>query len=413
MDKKNKTFCVAPWISTYVNPQGKVYPCCVWDQDKLGEGLGNVNNDSLENIYKSNETKRIRQALLSGEILPECAHCDRQSSREFDVSYRSYLNEKFKHVKINSVDSELKLMMWDIRLSNFCNFKCRSCSLAFSSSWFEDHKILHPTDTVNKKALIQINDKQKFLTSLEKHYQYVEEVYFAGGEPLIMPEHYTILEELIKRQKQPKLRYNTNLSNLDVKGVPIESYWEKFDTVDIAISIDGIGPIGEYIRKGFEHQVVVKNIERIQKFVKNQRSLGKDFSINYTVTFGALNYFHMIDFIKFFVNNNFLNEFSNLQSNPLFGPKELNCKVLPQSAASKYRILKDEYIESINDGILQDKVKNFLNDIYNFSVQETPDDSQYRIESFLEHTLKLDNIRNESLKEVFKGDYLLDFININ
>ena len=413
MDKKNKTFCVAPWISTYVNPQGKVYPCCVWDQDKLGEGFGNVNKDSLENIYKSDETKRIRKALLAGEVLPECTHCDKQSTREFDVSYRSYLNKKFKHVRIDSVDRELTLMMWDIRLSNFCNFKCRSCSLAFSSSWFEDHKILHPTDTGNKKALIQIDNKEKFLTSLEEHYKYVEEVYFAGGEPLIMPEHYTILDELTKRQIQPKLRYNTNLSNLDVKGVPIEKYWEKFNTIDIAISIDGIGPIGEYIRKGFNHEVVIKNIERIQKFAKTQRSLGKDIRIYYTVTFGALNYFHMIDFIKFFVDNDFLGEFSNLQSNPLFGPKELNCKVLPKSAMSKYETLKNEYIKSITDGILQDKVKNFLNDIYNFSVQETLDGSQYSIESFLEHTNKLDSIRNESLEEVFKGDYLLDFIHIN
>ena len=47
---------------------------------------------------------------------------------------------------------------------------------------------------------------------VDQHIMDVEEIYFAGGEPLVMQEHYTILEKLIEAGRTDvRLRYNTYL----------------------------------------------------------------------------------------------------------------------------------------------------------------------------------------------------------
>ena len=62
-----KPYCVAPWTSLYLDPMGKVYPCCIWQQQGqyVGEvdGFGNINENTLEEIYNSKEAQRVKKAM--------------------------------------------------------------------------------------------------------------------------------------------------------------------------------------------------------------------------------------------------------------------------------------------------------------------------------------------------------------
>jgi organic radical activating enzyme len=50
------------------------------------------------------------------------------------------------------------------------------------------------------------------------HIDYVEQIYFAGGEPLLMEEHYRILDELVQRKRfDVRLIYNTNFTHIKLK----------------------------------------------------------------------------------------------------------------------------------------------------------------------------------------------------
>ena len=86
---------------------------------------------------------------------------------------------------------------------------------------------------------------------LEPHFDTVERIYFAGGEPLMMEEHYRILKRLIKMgRSEVVLIYNTNLSTLNLKKDSVLDLWPQFDRVVIEASLDGSGERGEFVRKG-------------------------------------------------------------------------------------------------------------------------------------------------------------------
>ena len=80
-----------------------------------------------------------------------------------------------------------------------------------SSSWEEESRRLN-VDVSAPKI-----DEQKVLDEIEPLYDHVEEVYFAGGEPLISDHHYHILDKLLEKDIRPTIRYNTNLSTLIIK----------------------------------------------------------------------------------------------------------------------------------------------------------------------------------------------------
>ena len=413
-----KPYCIAPWTSLYVDPKGTVFPCCVWQDTGMSsgdmKGFGNLNNQSLQEIYTSEEALRVKKLMLDNIAIPECTHCIKQEEKSGEWSYRKYMDRHFGHI-INDYEKEdSKLALWDVRISNFCNFKCRSCSHLFSSAWYEDAVKLETTDgigiaTSGNKALITLNNKDNFFEDLEPHFDYVEEVYFAGGEPLIMPEHYKILDKLIAKNKKIKVRYNTNLSVLDRKNETLEKYWEFFDLVDIGISIDGIHGIGEYIRTGFNHTNVINNIKRLQAFIKKEREAGKKSVMRYSITISILNIFHLFDFVDFFIENKLLTKYSNLQPNTLYWPNHLNMQLLPPAAVDEFKEkfdsfdfsrIEDEHVRKMTELFFYDayehlkKEKNFSQDLHHFYLR----------------TKKLDETRKEKFLEVYKDSPLLKYV---
>ena len=68
----SKTFCILPWIHTYVNPDGSVLPCCIGD---YAQHLGNVQQSKVIEIWNSEKYQNMRQKMLSGERCTECVAC--------------------------------------------------------------------------------------------------------------------------------------------------------------------------------------------------------------------------------------------------------------------------------------------------------------------------------------------------
>jgi organic radical activating enzyme len=67
---------------------------------------------------------------------------------------------------------------------------------------------------------------------LVPHLDYVEQIYFAGGEPLLMEEHYHILEELVRSRFDVRLIYNTNFTHTQSQRTfSVFEYWKQFDSV--------------------------------------------------------------------------------------------------------------------------------------------------------------------------------------
>ena len=220
--------------------------------------------------------RNLRQELLNGAFPESCKKCYEQEEMGI-TSFRQNANFTFnKHIaNIDSMTDDtghvedMKLHYWDFRFSNLCNKKCRMCGGHLSSLWNADELAVYgeasesaPGGVVNTRDLSIDN----LYELLDQHIEHVEEIYFAGGEPLIMEEHYYIIEKLIEEKRTDvKLRYNTTLLKLNYKKWDNIELWKHFDSVNVIASLDAMDTRGEYIRKGTVWSTIEKNVDRISQ----------------------------------------------------------------------------------------------------------------------------------------------------
>lgn len=255
----NGVICAAPWAHLYVNPNGNVHPCCTtWSVN-----YGNINQDSLETVWNSETANKFRQALLDGVKQECCEFCYNQENMT-GSSLRTWLNDDYGHL-INSDSAPLTNIAYiDIRSSNICNFACVMCNRHLSSKWHDLNTELGYE--FDEPKFINLNDDAKqSVIDIMKHN--VENIYFAGGEPLITPFHYEMLEYLIDAgySKNISLRYNTNLSTVKYKNKSVFDLWKQFKKVNISASIDMPGIRGEFQRNGSDWKQIVDNWNNIRE----------------------------------------------------------------------------------------------------------------------------------------------------
>ena len=134
----SKTICILPWIHMYVNADGNVLPCCIGDYK---QPLGNTHNRSIEDIWNSHEYKTLRKQLMNGEKPSVCHQCwkhEEAGNNSSRISNNKRFKEDFHIVDKTNTDGSLDTMdlrYFDVRWSNICNFKCRTCSATYSSNW--------------------------------------------------------------------------------------------------------------------------------------------------------------------------------------------------------------------------------------------------------------------------------------
>lgn len=421
IDKNNKSFCMAPWVSLHIWPEGKVFPCCLWD---VKEPIGNINYQSLDDLWNSPKMKDARVKMLKGEKIDACSRCYHLEDTGYG-SYRQDLNErhgnKIEYIDFTKEDGtvdEVKLHLWDFRLSNFCNFKCRSCGFGLSSSWYLDTKELAVSDKLKEidstyynnpdkdktSSLIAINDKISFLDLLEPHYDCVDEVYFAGGEPLMMPEHYQILDRLLENNRTDiLLRYSTNFSKLTFKGKHVFDYWKHFPNLQLWMSIDGVGKIGEYVRKGYNDTIFENNINEFKKSGLTPPDIG------YMITYGALNYLHLFDMVLNFIEREFVDYGDPFWGNklphfsPISYPPCYDCRYLPDRFKKQFKLRLDTFNKELEDaGASSFFIKDIIDKltaVYNRSIEQ-----EFNYKHMLECktvTEELDRLRKEKFEDIF------------
>ena len=261
----NKSFCIYPWIHIHAYPTGAAYPCC---HAEMADSIGNARENTLEHIFNDAPMRELRSRMLTGEKSSTCARCYEQEASGFFSGRQSANKHHGHHIArtdatlADGTVEKMELTYWDIRFSNLCNLKCRSCGHIFSSQWYQDQaRLAGPEWRLNNSVLNYAGrDPEDMFAQLQPHLDYVEQIYFAGGEPLLMEEHYRILEELVKRKRfDVRLIYNTNFTHTDLRGRSVFDYWSQFDSVSVGASLDAQGSAAEYIRKGTVWYDVVQN----------------------------------------------------------------------------------------------------------------------------------------------------------
>ena len=389
----SESFCILPWMHLHSYPDGRAYPCCFAYERT---SVGNLNTESMEQVFNGEKMKKMRVNMLEGKKCRECVKCYDQEKSGF-FSLRLSSNKHFGH-NIPLVHNTLPdgkadfvIKYWDIRFSNLCNMACRSCGTWFSSNWYEDHKKITGSPPNHAKIMKVGRSTNDIWEQLLDQFDNVEQFYFAGGEPIIMEEHYRILKELDKRKMyHVRLIYNTNFSKTMFKDIDVFELWNKFESVSIGASLDAEGPRAELMRKGTKWDDIVANRKRMMQVCPKV-----DFYISSTV--GLTNSLHVADFHRSWVEHGLIKP-SDFNFNLLQSPYWQRMDILPREFKEK---VKQKYQDHIAWLKTNDPLTRATKGFESALKWMYANDNIQHLDYFFENTRKYDAVRNEDTPSVF------------
>jgi len=391
--EESKVFCMFPWLHLNVTPRGDIYPCCSNDYQNP---FGNTKEISLEQAFNSPKMKELRLDMLNDRKNSICNFCYKHeeagphSFRNYSKdNFAKYFDEIVPTTQEDGTVSEFKMRYFDIRFSNICNFKCRTCGAEFSSQWAAEHRENFEPD--HPILLHADGDTGSLLQEVLTHVEHIDLAYFAGGEPLITDEHYTILEEMIRLGRtDTTLRYNTNASNIKYKRHDILELWKHFKRVELSCSIDHYGERAEYIRKGTDWGKVESNLKLFRDLPQ------VDFQINTVLS--LFNYTTLDEFYNYLKNRDLVRHYDWHHSLYLaVHPIYYSAKSLPLDIklAGSYRL--NNFISRNKESL--PLIHRLITSAISFAEESNTWDEAK--ESFFAHTTSMDKIRNESFWKIF------------
>lgn len=372
--RQTNIFCSAPWSHLHVLPEGDVLPCCMWDYSVYEDGgrFGNINDyDDITDLFNNTRFRELRQSFLSNEPAVGCHRCYHQEKFNRYSSFRSFMNsdkilteDVFRTIESTNNDGsidDITVTYLDVRFGNICNLKCRMCGHHLSSTWYDElvkEAELNGSQPPDQKFVhVDCYDK------IEPFLETVTEIYFAGGEPTLYPEHLQILDRLVEiGNTDLHIRYNTNMSSLKYKGRDFIDVWQKFNHVSIGASIDDQGDIVRYIRTGLDWTKACKNMNRLLHEAPHVRTV-------ITPTIGILNLETFPAFHQFAIENGWCSadrytlgyvdwpQYMNIRNLPLWYQQEMieiytEHRDWVKENAAKYHVKDPDHIVAVIDELI-------------------------------------------------------------
>lgn len=396
---ENKSFCMLPWTHLHITPAGVTAPCCVATTHSNPE-IDNIRGSTIKSEINSDKMNNLRKSMLDGVLSKECTTCHLHEQQNI-TSTRQVLNRELSQyydeaVPQTNIDGSLddfKMRYFDIRFSNICNFKCRTCGPDYSSQWGLE---INKNSNSDRQIIIHVdNGKNKVIEEVLEQVPNMRLAYFAGGEPLITEEHYVILEEMIRTgaAKNVQLKYNTNASNFKYKDKDLLSIWKHFDKgVIVDASVDHYGSRAEYIRHGTDWATVESNIRLLRTLPYVSLRMNTVLSIFNILTIG--------DFYDYLIKNDLYNnqDMGYLVYN-MISPAYLSCHILPP----KYKTQGTNSIMTAISLLLQNKfsMAKIVQLKHAYTWSKTYDTWDIQKDEFKREINRLDILRNEDFRKTF------------
>lgn len=290
----SKTFCLHPFTGLATREDGAIQACC------RSHPVGWIQDNTLEEIWNGDTMRRIRQQVLNDEWPKECHACQLAESNGVESLRQRHIEPRIPESRVtlypraldrlnNDYTMPFDIPTMEIKLNNLCNLKCRMCHPMDSTSWNDWNQVeefyekegnfmvkaIRDLNLVNKPYLDKFEDNPNWWRDFERLLPYFRRVEFAGGEPLMDPQHYRILDMLKPYGQNIEIKYATNGTTLGIKGGRnIHDYWPHFRSVAVNISIDGVDQVYDYIRGNGDYREVVSNLKQIQQIPNVRRIVG-------------------------------------------------------------------------------------------------------------------------------------------
>ena len=268
MDKKyiSSTFCSLGWNHQFLGPNGNIKPCCRFVGNTIPK-TNHIRDKSINSVFTGQWQQELRQYMIRGDRHPGCMKCWQEEDSGKRLSIRQNYNRDIDLLKDLHYDLDVdnpKITWLELSFNNRCNIRCRMCGPYFSTNWYQDWELVKeyiPWQTSDIPKYIKENPEPKTidLSKLDEILPHIRHLKMTGGEPFIMPEYKEILYKLVElgQAKHVYLNYSTNLTIMPKKE--LVELWSHFKHIEIATSLDGIGPVIEYVR----HPTNFKTVEKV------------------------------------------------------------------------------------------------------------------------------------------------------
>ena len=367
-------YCALASNSLSFGSNGHSRPCCAINTHKWNYTHKlNAKADNLDSWFNNHSLIDVRNKLNHGEWHSVCSMCKireqagQPSTREIfnhtlsQIEKNTQRSWRTTEAVINNFDN---IFLLDITVGNKCNSSCLMCNPSASDMWMKEQeeilgeKLNWTTNNwYNQENALALIDKLPNLKAIQ----------FVGGEPTVNKDHIVMLEKLVEsgRSRDITLGYVVNLTAISPALLKL---WDKFSTKHITVSIDGLGPVNEYIRYPFSWDKVIKGFDRI----KAQATLKKDYHIGLSHTVIPLNILFLDEILDWWEdqaenNDRILESIPHVQcvDNPAhFDPQYMPLNMKTECAKTLKRLAKkmqerglpgkyDSVIENITVNILE------------------------------------------------------------
>jgi MoaA/NifB/PqqE/SkfB family radical SAM enzyme len=387
----------------------------------------NLGVDTIARAWNNDYMRSVRLQMLDGKIPMSCSKCfieERSgyaSKRSWETAYWSKILDIKKLIEETSEDGSVpqNLYYLDIRMGTKCNLKCVMCSPHDSSLWENEWKKVYPK-LKNEELKYLFNWENEgtcdqgsymwhkspaFWKELYKQIPNLKQLYFAGGEALIIQEYEDLLKKVVDMgyAKNIVVRYNSNGLMLTEELIEL---WNKFKYVRFLFSIDSLDEMNKYIRYPSSWYTIMKQLNRLD-------NTGPNVEVTIAVAVQMLNIYYMPDMIKWKLEQNF----KKINPWPLGGglinfhlvylPAFLNVKVLPQWFKEKVTQKFEDFYHWLAENYRNDRgfthgMKGWglprLKGLITFMNSE---DWSERMPQFVEYINVLDEVRGTNFKETF------------
>ena len=407
--EQSKTFCMHPFTGLATREDGVVRPCC------RSRPVGNIIDSKLEDIWNNDAMKRIRYQVLNNEQPPECAACFDLESQGVESLRQRHIRGEIPEARSNLYPNAMEKLREDysmpfdiptmeIKLNNLCNLKCRMCNPLDSTSWTDWKEVEEFYEKENNFLVPLIrkqvdrpgqyigpfDDSENWWQGFNKLLPHFRRVEFAGGEPLMDPTHFKILNALSAYGDNIEIKYATNGTKFGInKKENVYRYWPNFKSVALNISIDGIQDSYEYIRGNGDWNLLVTNIKKFQDIPNITRIVG-------AVAVQVSNALDLDRMIRYFLDDIGIVFYANM----VRYPQVLSIQVLPleikQQVKDKLILVKSQVSEFSlvkKHPVLKDITYQQIDGIINF----IEGDDQFHLWSdCIEYNKRLDRTRKQS-----------------
>ena len=368
------TFCMSPFVRMTQWWNGNLNTCTHYGEIS-GDGtdiekqvfIPDGKYKTLAEAFEGEEMQDLRQKMIDGEYLDGCRYCYHLESIGL-MSLRESINS------CHNETHEAKLKEIEIYPSNKCNFRCTICNSSASSMW--------------ENEPLQIKDNKPTNTYMLDDLTDLDLMTISGGEPFIMSEYDG---DFFKGRSAKMFTMATN--NSVFPKSEFFDFIERSKDVLIYLSLDGVGEVGEFCRKGLKMGRFERNMKKWQTWF-DQSKFERNGNPNYKLrppyltglrimfVMQPYNIFNVYDSMKWADEHDIILDLRNCYS-----PEKLNVAYLPNT-------IKNDIIQTMP--FYNDTHREFVEKIFNSGTYD-----KNRIEEFIEYTkylMGLDEIPEESLR---------------